>query len=79
VVRTFLEHASFQHESRVALADRGSRKNKLEGVAPLDKRDPLRDQALEFDQADFQTISLDSRAALRDLIVVEIAGDAIGI
>lgn len=38
----------------------------------------LRDETLAFDRADFVPLLLDLRTALRDLVVVEIARDAIG-
>ena len=51
----------------------------LEGVAALDQRVALGDQALELDGADFGAVLLGLRAALPVLVVVELALHARGL
>ncbi len=52
--------------------------HQLEGVAALDERLPLGNQALEFDGLDLGAILLALAPALCLLVVVELAGDAVG-
>ena len=49
----------------------------FEGVATLDERQPLRDQPLQFDRADFRAVLFRLRAPLRSFIVVEISANTL--
>src|SRR5262249_51691838 len=47
----------------------------LHAVAPFDEREPLCNQSLQFDGSDFAAILLALAAALRLLVVIELAFD----
>ena len=49
----------------------------FEGVATLDKRQPLRDQSLQFDRPDFRAVLFGVGTTLRGLVVVEISADTL--
>ena len=49
----------------------------LDAVAALDQRQPLGDQALQLDRADFRAVLFLLAALLRLLVVVEFALDAV--
>jgi hypothetical protein len=49
---------------------------KFEGVASFGEREPLRNQPLKFDRADFRAVLFGLLTALRDFVVVEFAVDA---
>ena len=51
----------------------------FEGVAPLDQADALRGQPLELDRLDLGAVLLELALALRLLVGVELALDALGL
>ena len=51
----------------------------IEGVAALREREPLGDQALQVDRLDLGAVLLGLGAALRLLVVVELARDPVGL
>ncbi len=50
----------------------------LHAVAAFDQRDPLSDEALQLDRADFRAVLFLLAALLRNLVVVDLAYDAVG-
>jgi len=50
---------------------------KFEGVATLDKRQPLRDQPLQFDRPNFRTVLFGVGTTLRGFVVVEVSADTL--
>ena len=74
------------HRSRTRAPDRSARDRKplggliaeeLEGVAALDEADALSDQALKLDRLDLGAVLLGVAAALRLLVGLELALDAV--
>ena len=49
----------------------------FEGVTAFDQCQPLRDQPLQFDRADFRTVLFRLRSTLRGLVVVEVSADTL--
>ena len=80
------KRAVVDHRSRTRAPDRSGRDRKqlgglvaeeLEGVAALDEADALSDQTLKLDRLDLGAVLLGLAAALRLLVGVELALDAV--
>lgn len=52
-------------------------RGRIEGVATLLERQPLRDPPLQFDRADFRTVLFRLRAPLRGFVVAEVSTDTL--